>query len=56
MSLEYVLWDNESQEIAASGRLREELSTNSPHASSQAFKDLFGRMAETIVRETPLRP
>lgn len=54
VDLEYILWDNRNQEVAASGRLHEESYTNSPHPSSEIFKDLFQRMAAEVVRNTPL--
>jgi hypothetical protein len=54
VDLEYILWDNRNQEIAAHGRLHEEAQTSSPHASSMLFKNLFEKMAEDLVRETLL--
>jgi hypothetical protein len=54
VELEYVLWDNKNQEIAASGRLRERTSTNSPHASSDLFKAVFEKMADEVIRNSPL--
>jgi len=55
VDLEYVLWDNRNEVVAASGRLHEESATNSPHASSELFRGLFQKMAEEIVRHSPLR-
>lgn len=54
VDLEYVLWDNHSQEVVASGRLHEEAQTSSPHPSSELFKRLFEKMATEVVRRTPL--
>lgn len=54
LDLEYVLWDNHSQEVVASGRLHEESQTSSPHPSSELFKRLFEKMAAEVVRRTPL--
>ena len=54
VDLEYILWDNKNQEIAAHGRLHEQSQTSSPHASSDLFKDLFEKMAEKIVQNSPL--
>jgi hypothetical protein len=52
--LEYILWDNQNQEVAAYGRLHQESQTSSPHPSSEIFKELFQKMAEEIVRNSPL--
>jgi hypothetical protein len=54
VELEYVLWDNRTQEIAALGRLHEATPTSTPHPSSDLFKELFERMAEEVVRNSPL--
>ena len=54
LDLEYVLWDNRTQEVAAFGQLHEEAYTNSPHPSSEIYKGLFEKMAEEVVRNTPL--
>jgi len=53
IDLEYVLWDNRNQEIAAYGRLHEESRTSSPHPSSELFRNLFLKMAEDIVKNSP---
>jgi hypothetical protein len=54
LDLEYVLWDNQRQEIAAFGRLHQESQTSSPHPSSELFKSLFEKMAEEVIRTSPL--
>jgi len=54
LDLEHALWDNRNQAVAACGRLHEESYTNSPHPSSEIFKGLFEKMAEEVVRNTPL--
>lgn len=54
VDLEYILWDNRNQEVAANGRLHEGSQTSSPFPSSQLFKGLFEKMAEEVVRNTPL--
>ncbi len=54
VDLEFILWDNRNQEVAAAGRLHEESSTSSPHLSSEIFQDLFEKMAEEVVRKSPL--
>lgn len=54
LDLEYVLWDNRNQKVAASGRLHEESATSSPHPSSEVFRGLFAKMAEEVVQNTPL--
>jgi len=54
VDLEYVLWDNRTQEVAASGLLHEEVYTSSPNPSNEMFKALFGRLADEVVRNSPL--
>ncbi len=54
VDLEYVLWDNQNQEVVASGRLHEESYTNSPSVSNEIFKELFEKMADDVVRRSPL--
>ncbi len=54
LNLEYVLWDNRNQEVAAYGRLHQESATSSPHPSSELFKRLFEKMAEEVVQKSPL--
>ncbi|MBT8396689.1 MAG: hypothetical protein HKO65_10270 [Gemmatimonadetes bacterium] len=54
LDLDFVLWDNQNEEVAAAGRLHEESSTSSPHLSSEIFQDLFEKMAEDVVRNSPI--
>jgi len=54
VDLEYLLWDNRNQKVAAYGKLHEDAITSSPHAASGLFRELFERMAEEVVKNTPL--
>lgn len=54
LDLDYLLWDNRNQEVAAYGKLHEDAITSSPHAASGIFRELFQRMAEEVVKSTPL--
>jgi hypothetical protein len=54
VDLEYVLWDNRKQEVAGFGKLHAASYTNSPDPSSALFKEIFEKMAEEVVQNTPL--
>lgn len=54
VDLEYVLWDNRGQEVAAVGVVHEEAYTSSPNASNEIFKSLFERVAAEVIRNSPL--
>lgn len=54
VDLEYVLWDNLEERVAAMGVLHEESLASSPSPSNELFRDLFERMAEDVIRASPL--
>lgn len=55
VGVEYLLWDNQNQKLAAYGKLSEERSLQNDSISNTTYKEIFEYFAELIIQKSPIK-